>query len=384
MDNDKLFFLPFGVFDGIGPMTFRNLMQHFKTAKTIWESADTEIISSPLPKHLHERFLEFRKKFNIDEYVERLCRNKIWFWTKEDQEYPSLLKEISDPPFVLFYKHVGAGPCACPSALTGGHGGPPLQNNINLCVVGSRKITNYGQRVIEELIDGLCGQNITIVSGLAYGVDAVAHKTALNNKLPTIAVLGCGLDIMYPRENTALAEEIISSGGFIVSEVPLGRFVTRGIFPARNRIISGMSQATLIIEAAEKSGSLITASYALDQGRDVLVVPGPIQSVNSTGIVSLLKKGATPIASAADILETLGMKSSVKFAGNRQCATISIQFDNERQKNIYKLLTENGLTHINEMARKLQLAVSELSSILTVMEIRGVVRNCGNLEYEAK
>lgn len=375
MIDDKIFFLPFGVFDGIGPVTFRNLIQHFKTAKTAWECKGAEIINSPLPKHLHEKFLAFRKKFSIDEYVERLRRNKIWFWTPADAGYPKLLSEISDPPFVLFYKVLDFRGFRADKRGTN-------RECINLCVVGSRKITNYGQRVIDQIIGGLSGQNICIVSGLALGIDAAAHRAALQNKLPTIAVLGCGLDIMYPRENTRLAEEIICSGGYIVSEVPLGRFVTRGIFPARNRIISGMSKATLIIEAAEKSGSLITASYALDQGRDVLVVPGPIQSENSTGIVALLKKGATPVASAADVLENIGIGSSVKFAGNEECATISIQFNDEREKNIYKLLTENGLTHINEMAKKLGMEIPELSSLLTMMEIRGIVKNCGNLEYE--
>ncbi len=370
-NSDKLYYLPFSVFDGIGPITFRNLMQYFKSAKEIWKSTDADIKNSPLPKHLREKFFSFRKKFNIDAYVNLLKSKKIWFWIFEEKDYPELLKEISDPPFILFYK------CSDKHRLIADE-----RRYINLCVVGSRKITNYGQRVVDEMIGDLYGQNVCIVSGLALGIDAAAHRAALQNKLPTIAVLGCGLDIMYPRENTHLAEEIISSGGFIVSEVPLGRFVTRGIFPARNRILSGMSRATLIIEAAEKSGSIITASYALDQGRDVLVVPGPIQSANATGIITLLKKGATPIAGAADILLELGLKSFGNSSENAEYAKIAIRFNSEKEKDVYKLLTENGLTHINEMAKKLGTEIPELSSLLTMMEIRGIVRNCGNLEYE--
>lgn len=370
MSADKVYYLPFSVFDGIGPVTFRNLIQHFKSAKTIWESKDLDIKNSPLPKHLHERFLDFRRKFSIQEYVERLRKNCVWFWTKADDDYPTLLREIYDPPFVLFYKHTNDANKANQREYT------------NLCVVGSRKITNYGMRVVEDLIGGLYGQNICIVSGLALGIDAAAHKTALNNKLPTIAVLGCGLDILYPRENTNLAEELLEAGNYIVSEVPMGRFVTRGIFPARNRIVSGMCKAVLIIEAAEKSGSLITASYALEQGRDVFVVPGPINSPNEKGIIGLLKKGAAPVSSSEDLLEELGLKSSGKNTLNVKYAKIKLRFDDEMQEKVYKLLTESGQTHINEMCKTLGAQVADLSSILTVMEIRGWVKNVGNLEYE--
>lgn len=353
-------------------MTFRNLIQHFKTAKKIWESTTSEIKNSPLPKHLHEKFIDFKGKFDIESYVEKLRKNNVWFWVIDDEGYPKLLREIPDLPFVLFYKHSNKR-----ELITNKH------EYTNLCVVGSRKITNYGQRVIEELIGGLSGQNICIVSGLALGVDAFAHKTALNNNLSTIAVLGCGLDIMYPRENLRLAEEIIEAGGYIVSEVPMGRFVTRGIFPARNRIISGMSKATLIIEAAEHSGSLITASYALEQGRDVFVVPGPIQSANSRGVIDLLKKGATPVSNSQEILEELGMTKSGKSTLNEEYVKITPQFDDRRQEEIYELLTRDGQTHINEICKKLGMEIPELSSLLTLMEIGGFVRNVGGLEYIA-
>jgi DNA processing protein len=369
--EEKLFYLPFSVFDGVGPVTFRNLLQFFKTAKNIWKSTDFEIRNSPIPKHLHEKFLDFRRKFSIEEYVERMRKNGVWFWTQADGEYPKLLSEISDPPFVLFYKY------RITQIRT------EKRREINLCVVGSRKISNYGVRVVEDLIGGLQGQNICIVSGLALGVDALAHQTALKNSLSTIAVLGCGLDIIYPRENLRLSEEIISTGNLIVSEVPLGRFVTRGIFPARNRIVSGMSRAVLIIEAAEKSGSLITASYALDQGRDVLVVPGPINSPNEKGVIELLRKGATPISNSQEILEELGIKSSGKNTLNREYAKIAPKFDDEVSQKIYDLLTQCGQTHINEMCKTLGMKIPELSSVLTVMEIGGYVKNCGNLEYIA-
>lgn len=379
MDSDKVYYLPFSVFDGIGPVTFRNLIQYFKTAKNIWGSTDADIKNSPLPKHLHERFLDFRRKFNIQEYVERLRKNCVWFWVIGDEEYPSLLSQIYDPPFVLFYK------CLDQRRLIADR--RRLANNINiyinLCVVGSRKITNYGMRVVEDLIGGLYGQNICIVSGLALGIDAAAHRVALQNKLPTIAVLGCGLDILYPRENTRLAEELLDAGNYIISEVPLGRFVTRGIFPARNRIVSGMCKAVLIIEAAEKSGSLITASYALEQGRDVFVVPGPIHSPNEKGIIELLKKGATPVSSSSEILEELGFNLSGKNTLNQEYVKIKPRFDDETQKKVYELLTASGQTHINEMCKTLGVSIAELSSLLTVMEIRGWVRNCGNLEYVA-
>ncbi len=370
--EDRFFYLPFSVFDGVGVITFRNLMQYFKSAERIWRASDSEIVNSPLPKHLHTKFIDFRKTFHIDKYVEKMMKNKIWFWTVEDENYPKLLKEIYDPPFVLFYKKMKDSRRLIAD----------FRRYINLSVVGSRKITKYGVRAIEDLIGGLSGEKICIVSGLALGVDALAHQTALQNDLSTIAVLGCGLDIIYPRENSKLADEILEKDGLILSEVPLGRFVTRGIFPARNRIVSGMSQATLIIEAAENSGSLITASYALDQGRDVLVVPGPINSPNEKGIIGLLRKGAIPVSSAEEILLELGINISGNNAASRHNVKEKLNFGSDIEKKVYEVLTNEGQTHINEMCRRLKIDVSELSTILTMMEIRGLVKNIGNLEYD--
>ncbi len=366
MDSKK-YVIPFSVFDGIGPMTFRNLVQHFNSAENIWRAKETDLKNSPLPKHLLEKFTQFQKTFDLNAYLEKLHKNNVWFWTIDEENYPKLLKEISDSPFVLYYKYNGTDRERTLS----------LQKNVNIAVVGSRKISSYGRRVTSEIITGFCGNKVTIVSGLALGVDACAHAAAIENKICTIAVLGCGLDIIYPRENIALSERILETGGYIFSEVPLGRWVTRGIFPARNRIISGMSRAVIVTEAAQASGSLITASYALEQGRDVFVVPGPIQNENEKGIISLLRKGASAISSALDILEELGMKNSSLPSH----AKIVPRFESDNEKRIFDLLTEQGQTHINEMSRKLHNTISELSATLTMMEIKGMVKNMGNLEY---
>lgn len=204
-----------------------------------------------------------------------------------DKIYPESLKNIPDPPKVLY----------CLGNLE------VLRKNI--AVVGTRQITKYGQFVTAKLVKELVENNITIVSGMALGVDGVAHRTALENGGKTVAVLGAGVDVIYPREHKDLYNSILESGNLLISEVPPGTLVERKLFPARNRIISGLSEAVLITEAAIDSGSLITARMALEQGKEVLAVPGPITSKYSEGTNYLLKQGAKLVTSVEDILETL-------------------------------------------------------------------------------
>ncbi|MBO6244608.1 MAG: DNA-processing protein DprA [Clostridia bacterium] len=211
--------------------------------------------------------------------------NKIIKITMENEKYPILLKQIYDPPKCLYAM-----------------GNIEILNNPSIAIVGCREATEYGKKAATYFSYNLAKQNVTIVSGLARGIDSYSHIGALKANGKTIAVIGSGLDIIYPKGNEQLAKKIVEQGGTIISEYPLGTRPQKEHFPARNRIISGISQATLVIEAKEKSGSLITADFAMEQGKDVYSVPGNINSKNSVGTNNLIKDGAIPVSKFSDIL----------------------------------------------------------------------------------
>jgi len=217
--------------------------------------------------------------------------NKLKFKVLKPEQFPTLLKEIPDKPKVLYME-----------------GELPPENSIYLAVVGTRKFSTYGKEAAVKIISGLSGYPIVIISGLALGIDAIAHRTALDTGLKTISVPGSGLDrsVLHPASNRKLADQIVQSGGTLLSEFEPKSPAGIHTFPRRNRIIAGLSQAVLVIEAPEKSGTSITARLALDYNRDVLAVPGPIFSINSLGSNRLIKQGATPISSSEDLLEALG------------------------------------------------------------------------------
>lgn len=213
-------------------------------------------------------------------------KNNIEIISIEDKEYPQLLKEIYDPPICLYVK-----------------GNKQILNKRALAIIGCREASNYGLKVAQEFAFNISKQNINIVSGLARGIDSASHLGAVNANQKTVAVLGNGLDIIYPKENIKLAQSILDSSGAIISEYPLGTEPKKENFPARNRIISGMSKGVLVVEAKEKSGTLITVDFALEQGKDVFVVPGNINSINSVGTNDLIKQGAKLVTNWKECIE---------------------------------------------------------------------------------
>jgi DNA processing protein len=287
--------------------------------------------------------------------------------TLEDEEYPQLLKEIKNPPFVLY----GRGSL---EILTGFARQPGVLSGLlcsTIAVVGTRKTTEYGREVTKLLTTELVLNGFTIVSGLALGVDAISHVTALENNGKTIAVLGCGVDCCSPGENQSIYNSILESENCIISEFPLGMKPAKWTFPARNRIIAGLSQAVLVTEGAEDSGSLITANFALKFNRKVFAVPGPITSSMSKGPYKLIQKGATLVTSGEDILEELKVQS-VKL----KVAVQSLKFNNatEEELKILKLL-ENENLHFDEILRKTKFTSSKLGVILSLMEIKGMIKS---------
>ncbi len=268
--------------------------------------------------------------------------------TLKPKDFPERLKEIPSPPPELY--------------LTGEL---PPEDFFYLAVVGTRKFSNYGKEACERIIDGLRGHNFAIISGLALGIDTIAHKTALQNKLKTIAVPGSGLDdkVLHPHSNLKLAKEIVQAGGCLLSEFPPKMPAGLHTFPQRNRIIAGLSKAVLIIEAPEKSGALITAGFALEFNRDVLAVPGSIFSENSKGTNKLIKMGATPISSSDDILEAFGLEVENK--------NLKLELSG-LEKEIMDALTE-PMTK-DDLIRKLNKSTSEINSILMLMQINGLIK----------
>lgn len=290
MNEDTPYFVAFSVFPGIGPVRFKLLYEYFGSARTAWEAPVSLLKKIKLGDTLIDKFDDFRKKFSIEKYLEELHKKHVSVLTLADDRYPKLLKQISDAPFVLYVK---AKP-----------GMEKLHLDRTIGVVGTRKISRYGKDVTRRLVEGLVSYGFTIVSGLAYGVDAVAHQIAIESGGKTIAVLGCGIDIIAPPSNARLYQQIAEEGfGAIVSEMPLGLRPEKGLFVMRNRIISGLSLGVVVTEGSDDSGALITARYAGEQGREVFAVPGPITSAYSKGPAQLIKKGAKLVENVDDIIE---------------------------------------------------------------------------------
>lgn len=289
---DLPFFVAFSLFPGVGPARFKLLYEYFGSAKAAWEAPLSELRGIKLGDRLSEQLDSFRKTLDIDAYLLLLEKLHVVPLTVQDAKYPLLLREIPDAPFVLYVKGRGT----------------KMNLEKTIGVVGTRNITSYGTHVTSRLVTDLVQRGYTIVSGMALGVDTVAHQTAIDAGGKTIAVLGCGIDIVAPASNARLYRDIADGGGAIVSEMPLGLRPDKGLFVTRNRIISGLSLGVVVTEGAEDSGALITARCAAEQGREVFAVPGNITSFMSRGTARLLKSGAKLVESVDDILEEISSR----------------------------------------------------------------------------
>ena len=272
--------------------------------------------------------------------------------TLTGKQIPEVLREIPQPPGTIYIE----------GEL------PSMDEYVYLAVVGSRKYSQYGRECCEKLISGLAGKQICIVSGLAIGIDSLAHRSAISAGLPTVAVLPSGISrsALYPRQNVALADEIVSEGGALISENEPGFKAMIHSFPERNRIMAGLCRAVLIIEAGEKSGTLVTARLALDYNRTVLVVPGSIFNQGSIGANRLLKQGASPVCSSDDILSELGLETETGQA------LLDLSTLSNLEKKVYDILQEP--LPRDDLLRELDISVSEANSLLTMMEIKGLIK----------
>lgn len=354
------YFLAFSLSPGVGPKRFQNLLKIFGSAESAWEGTAKQYSNAGVGKSAFGKFEEFRKVFDIGAYLERLKKAKVEFIPFGDKLYPAALQKLPSPPVGLFVR-----------------GNKKLVAEKNqVGVVGARKITSYGREVTENIVAELVRNNIVITSGMALGVDGVAHATAVENKGSTIAVLGCGVDCPYPRENERLYEQILDSNGLIISEYPLGMPANQGTFPARNRIIAALSCAVLITEAAEDSGSLITASNAASLGKKVFAVPGPITSQMSRGSIKLIKDGAILVSSAEDILDTLNIKKQI--SPPKADGPLAQNISKEEKKILNAI--ENEARTIDEIAKITKIPISQISILISGLEMNGIVKlNSGQI-----
>ena len=340
----------FAAFPGVGPKKFAALVNAFGSAQQAWQASENDL-RDVLGNALTEKFLAFRLAFSLEEYLRKLENARIQFITIDDDAYPELLKKLPNPPIVLFAK-------GNISLLYSPH---------MIAVVGTRKVTSYGRSVTELLTKQLTEQQVVIVSGLAIGIDSIAHTTAVNNQGKTIAVLGCGVDCCTPSSNQKVYNEILEKDGLIVSESAFGAASSKGMFPSRNRIIAGLSHGVLVTEGAEDSGALITAKYAKELDRMVFAVPGHITSSLSHGPLKLMQDGAVIVSSTQDILRKLNIDKSTY---NK---ITTIETNDPVERSILSQLTHEDM-HFDELVKKIKLDSSHLAGILSIMELKGYVQ----------
>lgn len=272
--------------EGLNPKFLNNLLEKYKSPRIIWEKTKEELIEDGIKEIYAKEIINTKYRNELEKHLDYMKRNNIELITIEDKEYPDKLKLIYDPPIVLYIK-----------------GNKKILNEKSVAIVGCRLCTKYGENIAKKLAYNLSLNNINVISGLARGIDSCAHKGSLNGEGKTIAVVGCGLDRVYPEENKELFNKIINNNGAIISEYVIGTKPLAKNFPKRNRIISGLSNGVIVVEAREKSGTLITADFALEQGKEVYAVPGNITNCNSYGTNELIKQGAKSVTSIQDILE---------------------------------------------------------------------------------
>ncbi len=370
--KDRKYYLAFSCFQKIGPTGFSHLENYFPDLHSAFQANYNDLLRAGLKTKLITEFIAWRKSFCLDQILEELKKERINFITWKEENYPQYLKEISNPPFVLYFK--------------GSLGDSAARR---LAVVGSRNHSSYGEKIVQSLVPHLTKNEIEIVSGLALGIDALAHQAAIEAGGRTLAVLASGLkdNDIYPYQNRALAKDIVKSGGALISEYPPGTPAYKQNFPLRNRLIAGLSQATLVVEAGQKSGSLITARYALEENREVLAVPGSIFSYFSIGTNWLVKSGAKTITEASDILEIF--KISTEPLMSPQAATKINTFlgKTEAEKIIYAILKnvhdKSERITADEINKKTKLDMATINSTLSILEIEGLAENNG-YSYDLK
>lgn len=346
------------IIPGVGLATCKKLLDIFGTPMDVWGASELSLKKSGiLTDHMVKELINKKNKDTVKKHIDNIQKNGVTVINYMEDMYPQYLKKIYDPPIVLYFK------------------GNLIKEEKVIAIVGSRKASSYGLVAAETIAYELSRVGITVISGMARGIDSRAHYGALKGNGRTIAVLGCGLDIVYPPENDKLMDRIINKGAAISEYLPGFPPMPKN-FPARNRIISGISMGVVVIEAGEKSGSLITADFALEQGREVFAVPGNIDSFNSQGTNRLIKDGAKIVTGIDDILEELkftyfnsNRKPFLSIDNNKEIILSDLDSDD---KMVAECLWDEPL-HIDLLVQKTGLSIQKINSLLVMMELKGII-----------
>lgn len=357
MNEDIKYWIGFNSIPGIGRVRLTQLENYFGSMENAWKASPAELKRAGLDSVAMRAITHWRPQISPEAEMEKLDRHGVKVLTSNDRAYPSRLKEIYDYPPVLYVR-----------------GSLLPEDEWCLAVVGTRRASVYGKQITEEIVTDLAQSKITIVSGLAKGIDTAAHQSALAAGGRSLAVFACGLDIIYPGENTKLARGIMEQG-VLISEYPLGTRPRAENFPRRNRILSGLSLGVLVIEAGETSGAMITAHLALEQNREVFAIPGSILSPASRGTNRLIQEGAKLVRNYTDILEELNLT-----AVTRQMEMREVLPESDTESLLLKQLSAEP-AHIDEVCQSSGLPASTVSGTLAMMELKGLVKQVGTMNY---
>ena len=358
-DTDETkFWVAFSRIPGVGTKRCEAMLARFGSLAEAWRATRGELKEAGLDQRTVRQIADERPNIDPDAEWQRLEAARVRAITWDDAAYPARLREIDDAPPLLYLK-----------------GDLMTQDELAVAVVGTRRPTPYGRQVAEEMSYQLAGNLVTVVSGLARGIDGIAHRAALQAGGRTLAVLACGLDMVYPPEHKKLASEIAERGA-LISEQPLGSHPRGDFFPRRNRILSGMSLGVLVVEGDVKSGALITANFANDQGREVFAVPGSVFSTQSRGTNLKIQRGeAKLVIKVDDILEELNLQTAPQ-----QIEMLELSPATDTEAELLRHLSREPV-HIDEVCRESGLPISTVSSLLAMMELKGLVREIGSKAY---
>lgn len=354
MEDNQRYWIAFNLVLAERLTAAKRIVDYFPSLKDVFEAKPKELISLGLEEEIAQKITSSKILDQASREIEKLEKKNYSLLTLEDKKYPSYLREVFDPPFVLY--------CA---------GNVDVLEGPAVSIVGARKHSPYGRAVAERLAEDLASRGVVIVSGLARGIDSIVHWGALRGG-KTVAVLGSGLENIYPRENYSLFQKIIESGA-VISEFPLNSPPLGFHFPIRNRIISGLSLATVVVEAAKRSGSLISARLALEQNREVMAIPGNVTSPLSQGTNWLIKTGAKPVDSWEDVAEELPPPLKEKLFSQIEEEKKTLPSMEPREKKVFDCLRQDSLIYIDELVEETGFSISELLAILLNLELKGLI-----------
>ena len=355
--SDLKYWVGFNIVQGVGPVAMKRLLDYFGDLRAAWEAAPLDLARAGLDRRALTALSAARARLDLDAEMEKIDRLGVRVLTWQSAEYPQRLRDIDASPPVLYIK-----------------GTLQPQDDWAVAIVGTRRASAYGREVTRQFAADLARSGVTIVSGLARGIDGQAHQAALDAGGRTLAVMGCGVDIIYPAEHRRLAERIIEQGA-LISDYALGVKPEARNFPPRNRIISGLSLATLVVEADMRSGAMITAVYAAEQGREVLAVPGSLLNRNSDLPHSLIRDGAKLVRHAQDVLEELNLTQI-----SQQAEARAVLPHNAEESLLLDFLSHEP-RHVDEISRSVNWPIERVTSALTLMELKGLVRQVGGMRY---